>query len=77
MHGLNTYGLCARAVYEEFGEGEPKRVGKVGARFTSHVYPGERLETSMWRKGDGVYYESVAKERGVVAVKGVVEFNKI
>jgi acyl dehydratase len=53
LHGLCTYGVAGRALVAELGGGDAARVTAVGARFTSPVFPGETLTTSIWRTGGG------------------------
>ena len=53
LHGLCTYGVAGRALVAELGGGDATKVTAIGARFTSPVFPGETLATSIWRTGDG------------------------
>ncbi|ULE33733.1 MaoC/PaaZ C-terminal domain-containing protein [Mycobacterium sp. IDR2000157661] len=53
LHGLCTYGVAGRALVAELGGGDATRVSAIDARFTSPVFPGETLTTSIWRTGSG------------------------
>jgi acyl dehydratase len=53
LHGLCTYGVAGRALVAELGGGDATKVTAVTARFTSPVFPGDTLTTSIWRLGDG------------------------
>jgi acyl dehydratase len=53
LHGLCTYGVAGRALVAELGGGDARKVTAVGARFTSPVFPGETLTTSIWRTEPG------------------------
>ncbi|MFZ0833344.1 MAG: MaoC/PaaZ C-terminal domain-containing protein [Mycobacterium sp.] len=53
LHGLCTYGVAGRALVAELGGGDAHKVTAVGARFTSPVFPGETLTTSIWRTDPG------------------------
>src|SRR3954454_8062777 len=53
LHGLCTYGVAGRALVSELGGGDATKVSQVGARFTSPVFPGETLTTSIWRTEPG------------------------
>lgn len=53
LHGLCTYGVAGRALVRELGGGDATKITAIDARFTSPVFPGETLTTSIWRTGDG------------------------
>lgn len=53
LHGLCTYGVAGRALVAELGGGDATRITAIGARFTSPVFPGETLTTSIWRTEPG------------------------
>jgi len=50
LHGLCTYGLGAKAVVETCCDKDPHRISKVQARFTAHVFPGEKILFKMWKQ---------------------------
>jgi acyl dehydratase len=49
LHGLASFGFAARSLIESCAEHDPARLLEIGARFCAPVYPGETLETSIWR----------------------------
>ncbi|OBJ72992.1 MaoC/PaaZ C-terminal domain-containing protein [Mycobacterium sp. 1274756.6] len=53
LHGLCTYGFAGRALVAELGGGDATKVTAIDARFTSPVFPGETLTTSIWRTESG------------------------
>jgi acyl dehydratase len=53
LHGLCTYGVAGRALVAELGGGDATKVKAIAARFTSPVFPGETLTTSIWRTEPG------------------------
>jgi acyl dehydratase len=53
MHGLCTYGFAGRALVADLGAGDASRITGMSARFTSPVFPGETLTTSIWRTEPG------------------------
>ncbi|BBY87590.1 MaoC/PaaZ C-terminal domain-containing protein [Mycolicibacterium tokaiense] len=53
LHGLCTYGFAGRALVADLGGGDAARITDMSARFTSPVFPGETLTTSIWRTGPG------------------------
>ncbi|CAA0127477.1 Uncharacterised protein [Mycolicibacterium vanbaalenii] len=53
LHGLCTYGVAGRALVADLGGGDASKVTAVSARFTSPVFPGDVLTTSIWRLESG------------------------
>ncbi|MGH3705643.1 MAG: MaoC/PaaZ C-terminal domain-containing protein [Agromyces sp.] len=66
LHGLCTYGFAARAVLETVADGDTERFGSFGARFSSPVFPGELLQTRIWRTETGAVFQTLAGERIVL-----------
>jgi acyl dehydratase len=66
LHGLCTYGFAGRALLAELAGGEAAKLTSIAARFSSPVFPGETLTTSIWRTGDGraVYRTEAAEPDG-------------
>ncbi|MHA3023395.1 MaoC/PaaZ C-terminal domain-containing protein [Mycobacterium sp. BMJ-28] len=81
LHGLCTYGVAGRALVAELGNGDATKVHAVAARFSSPVFPGETLTTSIWRTGDGraLFRTEAAAADGsgarLVLDDGVAEFS--
>lgn len=53
LHGLCTYGFAGRALLHALCDGNPAQLRSMYGRFSSPVFPGEALHTSIWRTGDG------------------------
>ncbi len=53
LHGLCTYGVAGRALVSELGGNDARKVNAIAARFTSPVFPGDTLTTSIWRTEPG------------------------
>lgn len=53
LHGLCSYGVAGRAVLRALADNDPARLTRLDARFSAPVYPGETIETHLWREGDG------------------------
>lgn len=47
LHGLCTFGISGRHIYQHYG---PFR--KIRARFSGTVLPGQTLRTEMWKESD-------------------------
>jgi acyl dehydratase len=80
LHGLCTYGVAGRVLVAELGGGDATKIRAVGARFTSPVFPGETLTTSVWKTepGHAVFRTEAAEVDGsnarVVLDDGTVEY---
>jgi acyl dehydratase len=81
LHGLCTYGVAGRALLAELAAGQAADLTAMAARFSSPVFPGETLTTSIWRTepGRAVYRTEAAGPDGsnarVVLDDGVAEYN--
>ncbi|WFD00928.1 hypothetical protein MYAM1_003684 [Malassezia yamatoensis] len=63
LHGLCSFGISGKHVFQTYG---PYKDIKV--RFTGHVFPGETLETSMWKEGNKVIFTTKVLERDTQAL---------
>ncbi len=68
LHGLATYGVACHAVVAAMCDDDPLRIRRFHGRFTAPVYPGETLETQMWREENSIFYRTRVVERDVVAI---------
>jgi acyl dehydratase len=81
LHGLCTYGVAGRALVGELGGGDATKVSAIAARFTSPVFPGETLTTSIWRTeaGRAVFQTEAANPDGsnarLVLEDGAAEYH--
>ena len=76
LHGLCTYGFAGRAILAGLCAGDPSRLKRLDVRFTTPVFPGETLETQIWRTGEGTAsFRTRVVERDLLALNnGYVEF---
>jgi len=68
LQGLCTYGICCRAVLKAFCNYEPEHIKSFSVRFSSHVFPGETIETEMWKDGDVISFRARVRERGAIVI---------
>ena len=68
LHGLCSFGIVCKAVVDELLGGDVKRVARYQVRFAGVVFPGETIETSMWRDGNKILIAAKAKERGAPVI---------
>lgn len=73
LHGLCTMGMATRHVMQAF---PGKLVKAIKVRFVKHVFPGEEIETQMWRVSPTrVVLQVRATERNEIVISGAfVEF---
>jgi acyl dehydratase len=67
LHGLCTFGTAIRSALEAASI-DPAEVKAGGARFTSPVYPGETLETEIWRDSGLVTFRTHISDRDKLAL---------
>lgn len=65
LHGLCSFGIAGKAVYERFGAFKNIKV-----RFAGVVLPGQTLVTEMWKEGGRVVFQVKVKETGKLAIGG-------
>jgi acyl dehydratase len=50
LHGLCSYGIVLRTLTDGLLDGDARRVGGLGVRFTGVVFPGETIRVRGWRE---------------------------
>jgi acyl dehydratase len=65
LHGLCSYGVAAHAVLRQFADYDASRLRSFDLRFSSPVFPGERITVEMWKDGPVVSFRALVRERGV------------
>ena len=75
LHGLATYGVIGRALLAARCDNEPARLRRIDGRFSSPVYPGETIETSIWDEGEGklAFRARVVERDKIVFTNGYAE----
>ena len=68
LHGLCTLAVAGHAILKTLCDYDPTRLEQMALRFTSPVYPGERLRTEMWREDGSVAFRTTAVERDIVVL---------
>lgn len=71
LHGLCTYGVCARALLRAIGR-PAGALTYIDGRFTKPVYPGDTLQLQVWRDGDDHLFRTLDSSGAVVIDRGVV-----
>jgi len=68
LHGLATLGVAGHALLKDVCGYNPEKFKSMALRFTSPVYPGETIQTEIWKDGSEVSFRSRVKERDVVVL---------
>jgi acyl dehydratase len=68
LHGMCAYGMAARAVLATFCDYDASRLAAIALRFSAPVFPGDTLDFSFWRDGDGLRFRAVVAERGATVL---------
>ncbi|KAJ3391197.1 hypothetical protein HDU92_009152 [Lobulomyces angularis] len=68
LHGLCTFGYAGKHILKAYCGNDPDKFKSIKARFASHVFPGETIETKMWKEGNKVIFQVRIVERDVIAI---------
>jgi acyl dehydratase len=74
LHGLATYGIAARLLFNDLCGSDPARFRSIRARFSAPVLPGEELLVEAWEYAEEVRFRVCAEGR-VVLERGVLELD--
>jgi acyl dehydratase len=76
FQGLGTYGFACRALLQGLCAGDVRRFGAMSARLSQPVFPGDRLQTYIWRTPHGAQFLTFAFDNRLVLDRGVFTYAK-
>jgi len=68
LHGLCTYGIACRAVLRGVCGDDPTLLRRFDVRFSSPVYPGDKIVTDIWQDRDIVSFRSRVPARDALVL---------
>jgi len=74
FQGMGTYGFACRALLQGLCEGDVRRFGSMYARLSQPVFPGDALQTRIWRTERGAQFQTLAQESRLVLDRGSFSF---
>ncbi len=77
MHGLCTYGFACRALISQFLKSKTdKKIRRIDCRFSRPLYPGEPIETQIWRISSGnAMWKTINAQTGkAVITNGILRY---
>jgi NAD(P)-dependent dehydrogenase (short-subunit alcohol dehydrogenase family)/acyl dehydratase/putative sterol carrier protein len=79
MHGLCSHGFACRALIKSLIPGLPEKARRMACRFSKPLYPGDPIETRIWKTEDGKALWRVVngKTGDVVIDNGEFEYGEI
>ena len=69
-----SYGVACRALIKGLCGGDAARFGHMEVRFAKPVYPGDRLDTLIWRTDDGAQFRVMANGERISLDRGVFRY---
>jgi len=72
LHGLCTYGFTGRALLHTLCGSDPARFKHMEGRFSTPVYPGDRLDVKIWVEGSEAIYQTYVGDNVVLDAGKVV-----
>jgi len=69
LHGMCTFGYVGRHIVSAFCDNDPRYLKSIKVRFAESVFPGETIETRLWKEDGKIIFESRVQERDLVVIR--------
>lgn len=70
LHGLCSFGIVGRVIYDTYCNNNPLKLKKLNTRFTYHIFPGDTLQINLWKEGNMIIFEVKVIKSGKIAIIG-------
>ena len=68
LHGLCTYGTACRTIISNVCDYDSTLVEEFNVRFSSPVYPGEKISTEIWKDDNVISFRCWVRDRNVMVL---------
>ncbi|KAI9025535.1 HotDog domain-containing protein [Hyaloraphidium curvatum] len=68
LHGLCTFGIAGKHIFRDYCGSDPAKFKSIKVRFAAPVFPGETLETRMWKEPGKVVFTVRVVERDTIVI---------
>lgn len=70
LHGLCSFGFGARHILRQYANNDVTKFKAIKTRFSKPVYPGQTIQTDMWREGNRIFFQCKVVESGHLVLSG-------
>ena len=70
LHGLCSFGFAARHVLRQYANNDITKFKAIKTRFSKPIYPGQTIQTDMWRDGNRILFQCKVVENGHLVLSG-------
>lgn len=68
LHGLCTYGTACRTIISNLCDYDSTLIEEFNVRFSSPVYPGEKISTEIWKDDNVISFRCWVRDRNVMVL---------
>ena len=68
LHGLCSYGTACKSIIQDVCDYDSSLIEQLDVRFSSPVFPGEKISTEIWIDDKEISFRSWVKDRNVMVI---------